>query len=61
MLRIRERLWRRGSGPKAVDQSQDIAEKPPRDRDLCELKGDEAALAPDLAPDLDELLPLLRL
>ena len=49
--------WRQGGQPQTVNLPQDLGERDSRDGDLCELKGDVAAISHDLCADLNELVP----
>ena len=57
MLLNRGPSWRQGSPPQPVDPARNFSEQSSGDGDLREPKGDVAAMADDLGPDLDELLP----
>ncbi len=57
MLLNRGPSWWQGSRPEPVDLPQDLTEQISGDGDLCELDCEVAAMAHDLGPDLDQLLP----
>ncbi len=50
-------LRRSGSWSQIINQAQDFPEQVPRHRHLGQLKRDVPAMADNLGPDLDELLP----
>ncbi len=60
MLLNRGPSWRQRNRPQPANQAQDLGEQSSGDSDLCELKGDIAAMSHDLGADLDELLPERR-
>ena len=56
MLLEQNSSWRQGGQPQAVNLPQAFGEQSSGDGDLCELKGDVAAMAHELCADLDELV-----
>ena len=61
MLLNRSPSWRHGSRPEPVNQAQDRSKQGSGDGDLCDLKGDVAAMSHDLGADLDELVRIARI
>ncbi len=49
--------WRQRSQPQPVYQEEGLSEQGSWYGHLCQRKGDVAAMADDLGPDLDQLLP----
>ena len=49
--------WRQRSQPQPVNQEEGLSEQGSWYGHLCQRKGDVAAMADDLGPDLDQLLP----
>ena len=50
-------LRRNGSSPQVINQAQDFLEQASRDGNLGQLERDVPAMAHDLGPNLDQLLP----
>ena len=50
-------LRRNGSSSQIINQAQDFLEQAPRHRNLGQLERDVPAMADNLGPDLDQLLP----
>ncbi len=53
----RRSRWYRWRCPQIIDQPHDFLKQAPWDRHLGQLEGDIPAMADDLGPDLDQLLP----